>query len=173
MKKLIKLLFVALLACTFISCDDNDDTEMGIIGNWEYSKTTITKMNNKSVEYDITDLMDIAGNMEFYENNTCKLIYGDIVDWKYINNETAIELYLPIDEEDKEEGKPDFNTQVLPFIISGNALIFVDNDFDIDNSDEYPEEGMMSFSEFDKLFNENISAESEITVPVKIIFVKK
>ncbi|MCY1634527.1 hypothetical protein [Marinifilum sp. D737] len=173
MNKLIKLFLVAVLSIfTFISCSD-DDSDTSVIGNWEYTKTIVTKINNKSVNYDITDLIDINGSMEFYENGTCKLIYGDVVDWKYTNNETAIELYFPIEEEDKEEGKPDVDTQVLPFTLSGNEMIFVDNDFDIDNSDEYPEEGMMSFSEFEKLFNENISSESEITVSVKIIFLRK
>jgi len=173
MKKSLKLLsLLILLSLIIISCHKNDDSENSIIGTWAFSKRIITQLEGKTVEYDISSLVDMSGEITFNENGTITDKSDFSPTWKLVDNNKVIEITYELDEEDKEEGK-EFDVDKYPFSFKGEILILEDADGFLVNSDDYPDEGNMSFSEFNKMFNETIDDIEEIDVSMKYYMTRK
>jgi len=169
MKNLLKSLsIVILISSTLISCDKNDDLENSIIGTWTFSKKIITELNGKSVEYNISSLVDMSGEISIYENGTLKSIDGNIAEWKLVDNGTVIEVTYPKNEDDDP-----IQIDKTPFTFKGEQLVLTIPKLYLDNLDEYPNEGRISFSKFNNMFDEKINEQSEIEVPAKYYLTRK
>lgn len=173
MKKSLKLLGLLILLSSIItSCDKNEDSENSIIGTWTFSKKIITQLEGKAVEYDISSLVDMSGEMTFNENGTLTNQSGFSPTWKLVDNNKVIEITYELDEEDKEEGK-EFDVNKYPFSFKGEILVIEETDGFLANSDDYPDEGNISFSKFNKMFNETIDDIEEIDVSMKYYMTRK
>lgn len=138
----------------------------------KFSKTIITQLNGKTVEYDVSSLINMSGEMTFNENGTITDQSGFSPTWKLVDNNKAIEITYELDEEDKEEGK-EFEVNKYPFSFKGEILVIEETDGFLGNSDDYPNEGNMSFSKFNKMFNETIDDIEEIDVSMRYYMTRK
>ena len=173
MKKSLKLISLLILFSLVItSCDKNNDSENSIIGTWTFSKKIITQLEGKTVEYDISSIVDMSGEITFNENGTITNQSGFIPTWKLVDNNKVIEITYELDEEDKENGK-EFDIDKYPFSFKGGKLIIEEADGFLANTDNYPDEGNMSFSEFNKIFNETIEDIEEIDVSMRYYMTRK
>lgn len=172
MKNLLALLLCTLLFTLLITSCDKDDIEdnQSIIGTWQHSQTIINELEGEKKDIDISELYDRFGDLTFYENGTYKNSGKEIYEWKIINDGKTLKLTNPTPDPEDLDSDP---SEYYQFELKDNKLIIHDLKVNLYNKDIYPEEGTISFSEFEKEFNIHLDRYDDIYTPGKYIFIRK
>ncbi|WP_320017658.1 hypothetical protein [Labilibaculum manganireducens] len=161
MKRSITLLSLFLMLTTvFVACDKDDDTKpTGLVGTWETSKIVITKMDNKDVNYEITDpILNPNGKNKITFNTDGTVKFGFFTaKWELLENNTKLLITYPSLDEFEAD------SEILRISIQNDTFIITSDDIEYTNSDK-DDEGEFSFTEIDEKFNTNIKDQEYIEV---------
>ncbi|MGZ2371794.1 lipocalin-like domain-containing protein [Ancylomarina sp. YFZ004] len=161
MKRSITLLSLFLMLTTvFVACDKDDDSNpTGLAGTWEISKIIIDKMDNKDVNFEITnEMLNPLAKQKITFNADGTVKFGFFTaKWELKENDTKLLITYPsLDEYEAD-------SETLKISIQNDTFIISSDDIEYTNSDK-DDEGEFSFTELDEKFKTNIKDQEYIEV---------